>query len=190
VIKRPVAVFIFSALMLVARVSLAQDQTPERIVQLQMEAMARNDWGTYTSFMHPDALGSFKEIFRMMISADDSGEMVGGLFGVLDSTEYDKKSAADIFMNFMRGINQAAPELMGIAKDASYQILGSVPEGSETVHVVFRMTLSLEGIPISSVAVQTLHKYNGQWKSLLSKQMDDLISLIKQMQLATGEEEE
>jgi hypothetical protein len=55
-------------------------------------------------------------------------------------------------------INSAAPELMGIARDANYQILGYVMEGPEIAHVVYRLTINVEGVSISSLAVETDRK--------------------------------
>ena len=163
----------------VAGVSFSQTSGPNQIAEMQMAAMSKNDWVTFTSFMHPEALESFKEIFAAVISMDESGEVANELFGVSDLSLYKQKNAAEIFISFMDIINSAAPELMGIARDAKYQILGYVTEGPELAHVVYRLTVSVEGVSMSSLAVETYKQYNGQWKSLLRKEVNDIVKLIQ-----------
>jgi hypothetical protein len=78
--------------------SYSQTSGPNQIAEMQMAAMSKSDWVTYTSLMHPEALESFKEIFAAVISMDDSGEVADELFGVTDLTSYKRKSAEEIFM--------------------------------------------------------------------------------------------
>lgn len=178
--RQRLRLFTVLALFSLAAVLHAQGPGPERVAEMQMAAVSRSDWSGFTSFMHPDALESFKAAFAEILSMDGTGEAGSGLFGVSDLAQYQQASAADLFTLFMQRLSEAAPEMMMMTRGARYQVLGAVLEGPELAHVVYRLTVTVDDTPFSSMEVETYRKHGGQWKSMLRREIDQLVAGIRQ----------
>jgi hypothetical protein len=140
-------------------VAYAQGQAPEEVAKASMELVRKGDWSAYARLMHPEALAEAKRLFRPIIAADTSGKVGELFFGVKNSTQYDALSEIAAFEALMTNLTKNIPAFTEALKTVDFTIVGSLPEGEEFVHVVYRGGAKAEGVAISKTSVVTLRRH-------------------------------
>jgi len=166
----------------------AEPTTPEAVVQAAFDAQNALDWETYTKYMHPDALEQYKAILWPIVEAKfaDSNanisqvQMILGV-GVGPDGKLPDYPAADFFSNSLLQIMEAIPQFKDQMGSGKTEVLGSVKEGEELVHVVARVTFSQMGRSVSQVKVATVKPSNGDWRMELQPEMIGLANGVAQM---------
>jgi hypothetical protein len=174
-------VVILIAITLLAPNSLAGMSTPEILAAKTSEYAKKGDWAAYAKVMHPEALSSLKKIFRPIAEADTSGQVLRRFFGVPSLARYDSMADADIFQAFMANLTRNFPGFADAMQSHETSVVGSVPEGKELVHVVYRMGAKTEGMTISKTSVITFRRHNGKWKALLTGNIEGLAARLSQL---------
>jgi hypothetical protein len=64
-------------------------------------------------------------------------------------------------------------------RSARIQMLGHVNEGGDTTHVVYRMALTIDSIPITRMDVMTLARSPQGWRGLLKGDVSALAARIR-----------
>jgi hypothetical protein len=158
----------------------AQAMSPEQVIASMMTSLGKEDWDTFTNLMHPDALQQFKTLFHDVLISDSSDQIGSYLFGVPDLQAFDNMSASKIYKQFMTNLYNLEPSLRDVLSNTSYEILGSVKEGNELVHVLYRIKMEVGGKEVQQLEIETVQNYQGQWRTLLRKDITAVADQLKE----------
>jgi hypothetical protein len=131
-------------------------------------------WRAAAVRMHPDALDRFHEVVTMLVATDASTEVPERLLGGVDRGGYEELRAPEVFERVMTSLLQETPGLMHALVTRRHAVLGSVAEGADTVHVVYRVLPRLQG-SAPEMKVMTLARAGGAggpWRVLGSDELD------------------
>jgi hypothetical protein len=115
-------------------------ETPEQVAVRYMGAIRSSDWAGAAALMHPEALRELHELFRPILEAPEGAEFRRMLLGVNDVQEAVAASDTLVFVSLMRLTVSQESGLGDALRSATARVLGTVPEGPDTAHVVARMT--------------------------------------------------
>lgn len=160
-----------------AAASYPAPTTPEAGFEGFMAAMRAGDWEAYADMMHTDALAEFQSALSGLADIDESGEVARTLFGVEDPAELGDLTPEEFFARFM-GTMSRMPMMEGVIQSASGSVIGSVPEG-DVVHVVYRISMQLEGETISKVEVAPFRKEGDEWRALLTGSIQEMMQALR-----------
>ena len=153
----------------------------ESVVQSYMETMKAGDFQKSAELMHSEALEKFRTLLLPLVEAAEKAkaeESLLSLFkGVPDLAALKKLSAAGFFASFFGGLTEANPTIKDALASGSITVIGSVPEG-ETLHVVCRTSAAAEGISVVKMEVMSLKRDAGNWRVLLSGEMEGLAQAL------------
>jgi len=157
--------------------------SPEAVVRFAMAAMKEDRMSDFARTMHP---GELKKLQDLMVSAAIEAENKGQakqllvLFpGTKSVDDLKKMSGEDFFASFFQGITRLRPEFKQVLGGSEATILGKVPEGTETMHVLCRMTMTINGIKVSKVDVISLRKEGSQWGMVLNAEFEGMAKMLK-----------
>lgn len=167
------------ALSFAPAIALAEGKSPEDVARVGLDLVSKRDWPAYTHLMHPEALQRMKQMFRPIVAADTKGESAQGLFGVGGIKGYDAASDSALFCSLMVNLMKIAPAMVEAVKNAEYTVIGSVPEGKDLVHVVYRVHTAAEDVQVTKVSTISLRRHGETWRFLLSGNMEGLVSALK-----------
>jgi hypothetical protein len=157
-----------------------QEETPEQVAKTSMEFTVKGDWASFARLMHPEALAAARGMFRPIFDADKSGQFGEAFFGVKTPAEFDALSDVAAFEALMTNLTKNIPLFTDVLKSAEFSIVGSVAEGTELVHVVYRTGAKAEGLTISKLSVVSLRRHQGRWRLLLTGNIDGLAAAFLQ----------
>ena len=103
--------------------------------------------------------------------ADETGEMARMFLGVESADAAVEMSPAQTFETVMQGMTAATPMMQTMLQSAKADVLGSVPEG-DVQHVLYRMSMDVNGVALSQVEVISFKEHEGQWRAMLTGDMD------------------
>lgn len=174
-------VVVLTAITLLSSSALADTSTPEVLAAKTSAFAKKGDWASYANLMHPEALSSLKKIFRPIAKADESGQVLRRLFGVQSLDRYDSMADTAIFQALMSNLTRNFPGFADAMQSHETDVIGSVPEGKDLVHVVYRFGAKTEGMTISKTSVITFRQHNGQWRALLTGNIEGLAARLSQL---------
>ena len=155
--------------------------SPEAVVKQMFSVSREADWPGYVKLMHPEALAEFKKMFREIVATEVGKELGTLFFDTKSADEYDAVESAVLFERFMKNLSVKVPQFGEALKTAEGSVVGSVPEGADLVHVVYRSSASAEGIAISRVNAVTLRKHQGEWRLLLTGNIEGIAARLGQL---------
>ena len=156
-------------------------QSPQVIANITMAAAKKGDWATYTRHMHPDALAKAKRMFGAVVAADASGRARKLFFGVEDMKSYDALSDSACFTALMTNLTEHMPAFGEAMKNAEFHVIGTLPEGKDLVHVVYRTDTKAEDLEVTRTSVLSLRRYKDEWRMLLAGNIEGLAARLSQM---------
>ncbi len=182
---RPLAAACFTSLLLLSPVVLCAQapatSSPEEVTRQLIERTRAGDWPGYVRLMHPDALVEFKRMLGEIVVADPSGEVGKQFFGTADAASYVALEPAVLFERFMTNLSEKIPPFAEALKSVTGTVVGSVPDGPDVAHVVFRSAATTEGIAISRVGTASVKRHNGEWRALLNGSIEGIAARIQQL---------
>lgn len=165
-----------SLLPAVASPTHAQDlSTPEGTTRANIQAMAASDWTAMAGMMHPDALNELRDLFLPLLQHPDMEELRVEMFGITTVEEASELSGADVYQEIIQFTLGLDPDMVQMLSTADLDVIGHLMEG-ETAHVVYRLSLSVDGIPFSQMAVASYKEQNGKWLGLLTADLKGMIA--------------
>ncbi len=167
----------------------ATEETPEAVAKAYIAASTASDWSKATSYLDPEALVSFKRMFGEIMKLDKKNEAGKELFGLKNNAEFEQLSGEQVFTKIMEILLASVPQLKQMLSGAQNTIIGQVAEGSDIVHIVYRMNLKIENAPISKVEVMTLKKVGSSWRLQLSGEMEGAITAMAQAMAEEAQED-
>ena len=159
----------------------AKEVSPEDAAKAAMISMKKGDWAAYTHQMHPEALAKAKQMFRSIVAADATGRTGEVLFGVGTPKAYDALSDSASFVALMTHLTQNFPALDEAMRTSEFHVIGTLREGENLVHIVYRADASAEDVTITKTAVLTMRRHRDEWRMLLTGNIEGLASRLSQM---------
>ncbi len=153
-------------------------ETPEQVTERFITAMRAADWQGMAALMHPNALKEMRQLLAGVFEAPNGGPMRQQLLGVTTVQQAKALSDTAVFASLMRMTTQDA-DVAELLRTAKVQVLGHVNEGADTVHVVYRMAMTVNGIPITRMDVMSLARSPVGWRGLLKGDVSALAAGIR-----------
>ena len=167
-----------------AGLSAAQDvSTPEAVAAQAMRAMNAQGHAEFASYMHPDALKSFRKMMSEVLDSAAASKAESEILGLF----HEAKSVAALneltdqqfFTSFLQGVTGRIPNLKDALGGAEFEILGHVKEGADVAHVVTRIKISMAGASVKKMSVISLRRDGKTWKMLLTGELEGLAAMLK-----------
>jgi hypothetical protein len=176
---------LFLPLLLLTALSSFAADTPEAVVQRQVDAMRAGDWVKFTGDMHGPALAEFQSgivsVFQNTIAGAQREQMLKAFFGSKTIAELTAATPSDFFGIFMNGLSQTNPAIKQGMAGAEAQILGHIDEGPDKTHVLMRMTLPVGDGKVIKMDVTSLQREGDTWKALLKGDMQSVVTNLTRM---------
>jgi hypothetical protein len=153
-------------------------ETPEQVTERFVAAMRAADWNGMASLMHQNALKEMRQLLSGVFEAPNAGPIRQQLLGVSTVQQAQALSDTAVFASLMRMTTQDA-DVAELLRSAKVQVLGHVNEGADTVHVVYRMAMTINGIPITKMDVMSLARSPVGWRGLLKGDVTALAAGIR-----------
>ncbi len=177
------------ALVLSLGPSVAAQTTPEDAAAQLMDAVKDADFERAATLMHPDALGSLKRLVMDIASVDSSGTFAAMFIGETDPAVIAALPPMDVFVHFIGAVFGIQPEMGEALRNLEAEAVGHVVEGDSLAHVVMRNRTAMMGMTISKTEVVTVKRYRGEWRALLSGDLDNFAQAMR-AQFGSGEDDE
>jgi hypothetical protein len=128
--------------------------------------------------MHADALREMRGLLGSVLEAPNADEFRQQLLGVKTVAEALALSDTAVFAGLMQATTQQ-PGVAEAMRTAAIQVLGQVKEGADTVHVVYRMSMTVNNIPVTKMDVMTVGRSTHGWRGLLKGDVRALASSLR-----------
>jgi hypothetical protein len=158
--------------------SVADTESAQQVTMRFVDAMRASDWKTVSSLMHPAALHQLREFFSVLFEAPNADPIRRELLGVSSAAEAKALSDTAMFESLLR-LSAKSAEMGDAFRSAKVQILGQINEGRDTAHVVYRMEITLEGTPVTTMDVFSLARSPAGWRGLLKGDMAAFAAAIR-----------
>lgn len=185
-IRIPLFLALLALIPLIPRLAAAQ-QTPEQAAERYFAATRAMDWNATAAMMHPRALESMKSMFVELATLDSAGTVIGPMLGVRPGEQLASVPAARVYERLLNTITRMQPQAAQAMAGSSFDIVGHVMEG-DTAHVVYRMKMSVEGAPITQTSVVSFLRDGGEWRGLLTGDVQNMISGLRAALQGGGEQ--
>jgi hypothetical protein len=156
----------------------AAQQTPEGAAREYLRLFQAGDWRQAAALMHPDALEELKGFFSLVAEGDSAGVVLGPMFGVSGAAEFRALTAQEVYARVLGTVSRSAPQLVPAMRGMQAEVLGSVNEGPEVAHVVYRLSVTLDGVTSTKVQVLSFRRSGDRWMGLLSGDLRALAESI------------
>jgi hypothetical protein len=157
---------------------------PDAFAKKALAALKDDRIEEFAKMMHPEALKEFRGLLMTVVAAaGEKGQekQVLALFDGAKSAD-DLKEFTDVkfFTAFYRTVTKLQPQLKEMLGGSEVQTLGSVAEGKDKMHVLYRMTMSVQGAKVTKMAVLSLRKTESGWGMLLDGDIEGMGAMLKQ----------
>jgi hypothetical protein len=143
-----------------------------------VDAMRGSDFDGMAGLMHPESLAELREIFAPVLASEAGPEIISAI-GLPPPEELSSMSDTEFFAAFMRAIVAGDSTMADALRQAQADLLGSVPEGADTVHVVYRMRMKVEDVEVSEMGVLSLARWENTWRGLLAGDLAGLAAMFQ-----------
>jgi hypothetical protein len=172
----------------VVAAELTPDMPPEQIVREAYARMQVTDWAAAADTFDPAALKHFRELLLPVFDAAGKGQtgkeqgaepdgalMLWVLFAPAKSVdEIRALSDREVFARIMANTMSLAS-----AKLEGQEVIGSVAEGPDMVHVVTRNIAKVETQAMTKVEAITLHRTAQGWRLALTGDLEGLAETLQ-----------
>lgn len=170
-----VALGLLDSLVLAQDVPKAQ-ASPEAVARASFEALQKNDFESFAALFHPEESKRFKDfavgVFEYE-NPDREIEQIRKMFGDFDSAEKVKGATGrDLLNGFLTTVYSMNPGFEDIIRQAKLEILGTIQEQPDKVHVITRTVLPRPS-PVSC------RQSEGTWYQLLNEETLRMVSAFE-----------
>lgn len=142
-------------------------RTPERAALLYFDAVKVSDVMGEARLMAPSALKEFRNAFKQLSDLAKNDDLRERVTGVRTKSQFDALSDTALYAAVQRLALERDPTKRITYMKAEFAILGSVMEGDDTAHVVYRLKTQLHDVPVSTIQVISLARTPMGWRCLL-----------------------
>jgi hypothetical protein len=151
--------------------------SPDAAAELFIRSVRTLRWGAAAQFMDPETLELFRDVVTMITEVEESGELLRYLTSA-DSAAYARLSDPEVFERSLTALITDMPGLSHSLYDRDDEILGHVPEGPDSAHVVYRTHARISGA-LPEVKVMQMQRGPEGWRVLWSDELDVLEAALR-----------
>jgi hypothetical protein len=155
----------------------AAQETPEQVAERYLSSMKARDWTANAALVHPAELDSIKAAFVDVAHSDTSTAGLRALFNVSSARELEALPPAQVYQRFVASTVGQQAEMTQFLSTAVFKVLGHVSEG-DSAYVVYRVSATGAGGPMSQVTVMSLRRDGGAWKTRLTDELRATIAAL------------
>ena len=170
---------VFVAVPVAACAQEAEEQ-PIQVANRYVNAMKAGDYQTMADLMHPEALSQLRNLFEPLFQSPAGPALARELLGVSSAAAAAELPDEDYFAGLMRFVISQQPGFDEALSTAAVETIGQVQEGADTVHVVYRMQLTVEGINLTQMDVFSMKRLDGTWRGLLKGDLTNLAAALRE----------
>jgi hypothetical protein len=151
--------------------------TPEQAAQAFGQALRDTNWAGAARLMHPNALRQWRALFGPLVAIPEMEELSTTLFGV-SPQDFETTPDTLLFAAFLKNAlaqQEGMTEALGMSQTSP---LGHVALG-DTMLVVTRTAVTVEGIPITEFDVMPFIFDQGRWWGLLKSDVTNMAALMQ-----------
>jgi len=182
-LPRPVLATVVAALLAVgplrAEAQSAADSAATKVAAQYISALQNGRLHETAALAHREALTSIRKLVEVLAKIDEGGTFRSQVLKVGPEVDIAKLTDQQYYAAFV-GLAYGQPGVQEALRSATSTILGVVPEG-ETLHVLHRMKMTVEEIEISKMEVLSLRMDNGQWRVMLSGDIESMRRRLETM---------
>ena len=176
--------FYFLLCFCIASISAASDlSTPESAAKAAMDAISAQQFTEYGTYMHPEALASFRKMMMEVVESAAEAKAETQLLKLFSDAPsvaaLQKLNDQEFFGSFLKGVMTSVPMMKEAMSGADTKIIGHVFEGNNLAHVVTRISLTMQGVGMKKMSVISLQKDGESWKMLLTGELEGLANILK-----------
>ncbi|QNN21588.1 hypothetical protein HED60_04635 [Planctomycetales bacterium ZRK34] len=157
--------------------------TPEAVAARAMASLKENRIADFTGMMHPEALRQTKTVLLDIVDAAEKAnqaDQVMILFSDVPSTQALRDlDDASLFIAFLKGVMKIQPQIRNALQNMTVEIIGHVAEGPDVAHVVYRGSMSQQGITITKLAVMSFKSNGAGWGMLMTGDLEAMTAGLK-----------
>jgi hypothetical protein len=150
----------------------------EAAARVFADAIKAGDFAGAARLMHPKALSALRTMFEPMFAAPDMQGSASEMFGVTPEALASTPDTV-LFAGLMRNIMGQSAGLSEALRTAEITPLGHVPVG-DTMMVVSRMAMTVQGITITQDDVMPFVYEDGKWWALLKSDITNMAAMLQQ----------
>jgi hypothetical protein len=178
--RRSIAV-VASCVLVVVASATAQTETPEQVAQQYMDAVRSTDWGRAAGLMHPVALQQLRDLLDPLLTlggaeADGVRQQV---FGFTSREAAVAASDSAIFASLLTFTMSQQAGLADAMRSTQFRVLGTVTEGRDTVHVLGRISMTVQGLAVAQMEVVSVMRFGQTWRGLLKGDFAAMASALR-----------
>lgn len=191
----PAGALLATAFLLISAQAATAQDTPVDVARRHFAALKSGNVDAYMDLMHPDELAKFKSMLAPAMAADTSGEGAKQLFDLNNSAEFMRLTDREVFARVLKKFVMDSPDFQETMTTMQVEPIGSVMEGTDMSHVVYRMKIRIyDEVDVTSMEVVSMRRFNNSWRMMLDKEMegmgDMIVDMVKEMQEAKNEVED
>ncbi len=153
-------------------------ETPEALAQSCINSLQTGDFVAFATLLHPEEIELFTDIIDIASSMDSTGSVTMMLFHVDSPDDFATMDKEELIGNFLRVMMDQQQGILESFRTATFTLLGSVPE-KDMVHVLYRMSFVIQGIPFETVDIITARQYENTWRMELDAEIKGALEVLK-----------
>lgn len=157
--------------------SAAATATPESAAKLYGDALRTGDYAAAARLMHPSALRQWRSLFEPLFTRPEMEESATQMFGLPREALAGTPDTV-LFAAFLKNVLAGEEGLAEMMNAATIDPLGHVAQG-DTMLVVTRTTITLEGASITQFDVMPFMLDQGRWWALLKADVTNMAAMIQ-----------
>jgi hypothetical protein len=158
-------------------------ETPELVARQFLTAIRDTNWFRAASLMHPSALAQFHDLFSPILQCENAtaGQIRVEVFGVHSKVEAARASDTSLVASLLRYGTTREEGMLDVLRTAQMRVVGHVAEGGDTVHVLARLSLKVDSIPVSQMEVISFRRYGNTWRTLLKSDFSAMGAMLRRL---------
>ena len=159
---------------------------PEGTARVFLEAIAAQQFLLAAQLTDPAELQRNRLSFDSLLAADTTNYLSRRILRIDSVAELRRMSDAEFTarLQTFAGLLQTHPSFWASVRGAA--VIGSVRQGSDTVHVVYKWRFAIDSLPMRSPSVTTMIRSNGRWWAQMLGDYRGLIALLKEPMVPVG----
>ena len=159
--------------------------SPDSVAAEFQGALRAVAWRAAAARLHTEALADFHYRLSLLVEGDTTGASVERLYPERGLEAYREASQEEAFLRILEVLTEDALGLIHALVVRDVEIIGSVPEGPEVAHVVYRSTAILSGAR-PELRIMTMKREGDVWRVLTSQELDILVEAFRGVALGGG----
>jgi hypothetical protein len=152
--------------------------TPEQAASDFAGAIKSGDWSKAAGLMHPNALSQLRTLFEPIVSTPGGQEVAKQIFEINSAAEFKSVPDTLLFARLMKAVS--TQQGMGDAlKNSTITPLGHISQPGDTVFVVSRVGVNVEGLELTTFEVMPFLLYQGQYRALLKADFTNMANMLR-----------